>query len=60
VPGPAERTIGDLTDPLRPGDVTSIINLVSKATKQDAAEWPIHRLLGMVSVLEATAPEVPE
>lgn len=57
VPTAAARTIGDLIDPLRPGDMTTVINVVTQATGQDAADWTVGRLFGMLEVLEASVPE---
>jgi hypothetical protein len=54
-PGPADRTVADLVDPLRPGDALSLVNVTTKATGQDTADWPIARILSMAAVLETTA-----
>lgn len=56
-PGAAERSIGDLLDPTRPGSVTDLINAVTKETGIDAAGWSVTRLLRMVARLEREAKE---
>ena len=55
MPGAAQRTVGDLVDPHRPGGVTELVNAVTNATGQDAAEWSLSRLLQMVGMLESVA-----
>lgn len=60
IPTPTERTIGDLLDPMRPGEVMSVINLVTKATNQDAMGWSWNRLASMLTVLEVSAAQLGE
>jgi len=50
----ADRTLGDLCDPTRPGGVTALLNVVTQATGQDPAEWPVSRLLRMADQLNQT------
>ena len=56
-PSVAERTIGDLLDPRRPGRVVDLVNAAARETGLRVEGWRVDRLLSMVSGLEAEARE---
>ena len=51
-PGVAERTVGDLVDPYRPGSALEVVNVVSRVLGMDAAAWSWDRLVHLAAGVE--------
>ena len=59
-PRTAERTLGDLLHPSRPGRPTHVVNAVSREVSADVAPWRWERVLSFYAALEREAAEQPD
>lgn len=59
-PGVRERTLGDFTDPSRPGGVLDLVNVVTRRVGIDASAWQWDRIVNMAAGLQQEARQSPE